>query len=97
MDNIVNFNKYKEDKEKEQILEDNFLKFLTYVNKYVGIPTTFKKASEVIYYNLRYLEGTINCISMLQLFTKTNREEIEQFKKLTISWLESIIDSIKMI
>jgi hypothetical protein len=96
MTNIVDFIKFKETREDSNQLENNYLKFLTHVNQFLGIPSDMNKAFEVIYYNLRYLEGTINAISILSMLNRSiPRKDIEEGKIYLINWLNQIIEDIK--
>lgn len=94
MGEIIDFNKYKTERTIGNALEERYLQFLTYVNKFVGVPTSLDKAAEAVYYALRYLEGSVNCISTLEYFGIDRPKDIEGFKVHTIDWLNSIIDNI---
>lgn len=97
MGKLIDFNKYKGDKESGDVLENKYLKFLTYVNKFTGTPTTGDKLAEILYYNLRYLEGTVNGMSMMSFLNVMTRKEIEEGKRLIIGWLNQIIEDVKNI
>ena len=63
MGDIINLKDYKE----SAVLEEEYLKFLTHVNKFVGIPTTIPELAKTFYFTLRYLEGSVNCLDMLSI------------------------------
>lgn len=87
---VINLNEYRESKQ----LENDYLKFLTYVNKYTGIPITLAQLVRVFFLNLRWLEGTVNCLSVLSIVS-INDKEIEETKTMVIDYLNKIIEDIK--
>ena len=95
MSNIIDFQKFKKEKEENNKLESTYLKFLDHINSFVGIPKSIDKCVETIYMCTRYLEGTINCFSVLTMFTPINTKELDEIKNMTINWLEGIIENIK--
>ena len=90
MGKVINLNEFKESKQ----LENDYLKFLTYVNKYTGIPTNLVQLVRVFFLNLRWLEGSVNCLSVLSIVS-TNDKEIEETKTMVIDYLNKIIEDIK--
>ena len=90
MGKVINLNEFKESKQ----LETDYLKFLTYVNKYTGIPTNLVQLVRVFFLNLRWLEGSVNCLSVLSIVS-TNDKEIEETKTMVIDYLNKIIEDIK--
>lgn len=90
MGKVINLNEFKESKQ----LENDYLKFLTYVNKYTGIPINLAQLVRVFFLNLRWLEGTVNCLSVLSIVS-INDKEIEETKTMVIDYLNKIIEDIK--
>ena len=101
MTNILDFSKFKEIKDSQESLEgnrleDNYLKYLTHVNKFTGTPTTLDGVFEVFYYTIRYLEGTINALSVLKAINVHIPNTVfEEGKQKIITWLESIIEDLR--
>ena len=94
---IIDFKKFREDKIVSDRLEEKYLKYLTHVNKFNGVPTTFDKALEALYFTLRYLEGTVNGLSILMALGVSNlsRSEVDNMKGMLLSWLKDIEENIK--
>lgn len=94
---IVDFKKFREDKIASDRLEEKYLKYLSHVNKFNGVPTTFDKALEAMYFTLRYLEGTVNGLSILVALGVSNlsRTEIDSMKGMLLSWIDDIRENIK--
>lgn len=90
---IIDFIKYKENKEND--LENKYLKKLSSLNKLFGLPTDFQSAVEVLYYGIRYIEGTVNGMMILTLFSNVDDITLQKLKNSVINWLEEIIDNIK--
>lgn len=90
MNKIINLNEFREAKQ----LEDDYLKFLTYVNRYTGIPTDLISLIKVFFLNLRWLEGSINCLSVFSIVS-TDDSNIEQTKTMLIDYLNKLIEDIK--
>ena len=78
MGDIINLKDYKE----SAVLEEEYLKFLTHVNKFVGIPTTIPELAKTFYFTLRYLEGSVNCLDMLSILTTQPEQQIQEMKKM---------------
>lgn len=98
MSNLINFEQFKQTKQHSNDFEHNYNKFLTHVNKFTGIPSSYSKALEVLYYTLRYLEGTVNAMSIMGLLNiPMSRTDLEEGKKTVITWLEEIIEDIKQL
>ena len=97
MAEIFDFSKFKQMKEDSNTLENDYLEFLPWINKKLGIPTDIQSATKVLFITMRYLEGTINGFSILAMLTPMKREDIEKGKQLLIDWLNDIIENIKAI
>lgn len=94
MGEVIDFTKYKS--EKEDPLEQDYIKFLSHVNKLVGQPKTVEKCIQIIYFTLRYFQGTINCLNTLPILgVYCPREYIEQIKQTVLPWLNEISTTIK--
>lgn len=97
MAQVFDFTKFKELKEYSEQLETEYLEFLPWIHKKLGVPTTLSSVLKTLFIVLRYLEGTINGFSIMTLITPIDRENIEEGKKLIIDWLENIIENVKAI
>lgn len=91
MGKIINLNEYKDSKK----IEDDYLKFLSYVNKYMKIPTNLPELVRCFYFILRYLEGTVNCFSILSVIKNIPDKEVEETRNMVINYLEDIINDLK--
>ena len=76
-------------------IEEDYQKFLTHVNKFIGIPKDVISLSKAFYCTLRYLEGTINCLAFLPLLKPVNEKYYKELKEQIIIWLEGILQDLK--
>lgn len=91
MGDIINLKDYKE----SAVLEEEYLKFLTHVNKFVGIPTTIPELAKTFYFTLRYLEGSVNCLDMLSILTTQPEQQIQEMKKMVRNYLEGLSEDLQ--
>lgn len=88
---IIDFEQFKNEKK----LEQEYLKFLTYTEKY------FKDYSEAeifkrMYFIVRYIEGTINAFNMILIARGSDKfEDNKRGIKYLIEFLENIIQDLK--
>jgi hypothetical protein len=90
MGDIIDLNEYR----KMTNVDSDYEKFITAVNKAVGIPTSFNEIIRSFYFGLRYLDGTINCFEILSMVNSFPPEHVEQLKKLVSDWVEEIKDTL---
>lgn len=86
MGEIVNLEEYKQSK----VLEEEYLKFLTYTNKFVGIPTSIPELMRAFYLILRYLEGTINCFETLSILKPMSEKDVSSLRQMVIEYLQGL-------
>lgn len=91
MGTVVSLDEYRKGNE----LEEEYLKFLSHVNKFVGIPKTLPECIKAFYFILRYLEGNVNCFSILSVLGFLSYKEVAENKKMLIDYLQKILDDIK--
>ena len=91
MGKIINIADYKSSKQ----LEEEYQKFLVYVNKRMGLPLDFGKLTLIFYCTLRYLEGTVNCMGILPLTKKIDERLWRELLEHIITWLEGIVEDLK--
>lgn len=97
MAEVFDFNKFKEMKESADKLENDYLEFLPWINKKLGIPTDLFSMMKVLFITLRFLEGTLNGFSILATLTQMNRDKLEEGKQVIIDWLMDMIETVKNI
>lgn len=97
MAEIFNFQEFKEMRQASDQLENDYLNFLPWINNKLGVPTDIKSVSKVLFIVVRYLEGTINAFSILATLSSVPRDQLEEGKKALISWLQELIEQIKLI
>lgn len=90
MGNVVDLQTYKDSKN----YEEEYLKFLSYVNKYDGVPSDFHKLVKMFYFILRYLEGTVNCFTILSALGKIKEKDVQETREMVKGYLQSILDDI---
>jgi len=90
MGDVVKLEDYKVGKS----LEDDYLKFLPHVNKYLGIPSNTMDLTRCFYCILRYLEGSVNCYETMSLIYGETKE-MEEMRQIVINWLDSISNDLK--
>lgn len=79
-----------DDFRKSNELEEDYLKFLSHVNKFVKIPTNVPELARCFYFTLRYLEGNINCFEILTLIKNLPPQDIADMKTQLLSYLDSL-------
>lgn len=92
---IIDFQAFKNNKSDQDKLEDNYLKFLDYINAYLGVPSSFPKLLEATYFILRLLEGFVNIFSILVEYNLVSQNDVKDFKKYISDWLEDILKNLK--
>ena len=98
MSNVLDLERFRQNKQYAELYESKYLKFLSHVNKFTGVPTSINKCIELFYMSLRYLEGTVNALGILSTIKmNTNNNDVEQLKTMVIAWLQQLIDDIKSI
>ena len=90
MGDLVNLDEYRQSNE----MEKEYLKFLTYTNKYLHIPTDVPDLIRCFYFTLRYLEGTVNALDILSMVKPLPEKEIEELKAHVIEQLDEIKTSL---
>ena len=99
MAEIFDFNKYKNAKDKAteyaDDLEASYLTLLKLLHETMGPPKDYNDLLKYLYVGMREVEGTINSLVFLAILGLI--PDIEGFKKNTIDWLQSLIDSIDSI
>lgn len=93
MGQLINLQEFKESKNYEK----EYLKFLTYINKYLSIPTDVPSLAKNFYFTLRYLEGTMNCLSILSMVKQFDPKLVEEMKTMIGSYLQEIQDQLKTV
>lgn len=93
MGQLINLQEFKESKNYEK----EYLQFLTYVNKYLKIPTDVPTLAKNFYFTLRYLEGTMNCLSILTMMKQMDPKLIEEMKTMVGAYLQEIQDQLNTI
>lgn len=91
MGKVVNLDDFRKSNE----LEDEYLKFLSHVNKFVKIPTNIPELSRAFYFILRYLEGTINCFEILSVIKNLPQDEVSQLRQHLTAYLEGLSDDLQ--
>ena len=92
MGDVINLDEYRNSREIEEIYQE----FVTYTNKFIGLPTDIIRATVILYCILRYMEGTINALNLLRdLDPNTDLSKLDEIKEIAIPWLESILESLK--
>lgn len=89
--NVINLEDYRKSNE----MEEDYLKFLSHVNKFMKVPTTIPETVRAFYFTLRYLEGTINAFSILSIIKYMPEEQITEVKNMVINYMSSLIDDLK--
>ena len=89
--NVISLDEYRQCNN----LEEDYLKFLSHVNKFIKPPTSIPETIKIFYLILRYLEGTINAFSILTLVKRVPPEMITETKEMVINHLQSLIDDLK--
>ena len=91
MGNVVSLDDYRKSNE----LEEEYLKFLSHVNKFNKIPTDIPELMKCFYFTLRYLEGTVNCFEILSIIKGLDDSQIQDIKVNVGTYLESILQDLK--
>lgn len=91
MSKVVNLDDYRKSNE----LEEEYLKFLTHVNKFVGIPTSVPELSKAFYFILRYMEGTINCFETLSILKPMPEQQMEEMRNMVITYLQGLTQDLQ--
>lgn len=86
MGEVISLDAYRE----SNVLEEDYQKFLTHVNKFNGIPTTTADLARTFYFILRYLEGTVNCFSILSLLHPMPEKEMYEMKQMVLDYINGI-------
>ena len=84
-----------EDFRKSNELEEEYLKFLTNINKFVKIPTNVPELARCFYFTLRYLEGNINCLEILSLIKNIPEDDIQEMKKQLLMYLDGLVSDLQ--
>ena len=90
MNNVVDLNTYR-----NLNLEEEYLKFYSYVRKYMRIPTNVPELARDFYFILRFLEGSMNCLESLSLAKRLPENEVEEMKQMIYGFLDQISDDLK--
>jgi hypothetical protein len=88
---IVNIKEFRESKE----IEKDYQSFLTYINKEIKPPKTIPELGKVFYFVLRYLEGTVNCFTILLTLGMLDYKHSKELKSMVINYLENLIKDLK--
>ena len=75
-------------------VEEDYLSFLTYINKYLKPPTSMPDLIRTFYFTLRYLEGTVNALDILSLIKNLPEDQVETLKSHVINMLDEIKTSL---
>lgn len=75
-------------------IEEDYLKFLSHINKYLRVPTDVPDLTRCFYFTLRYLEGTVNALDILSMVKPLPEKEIEELKAHVIEQLDEIKTSL---
>lgn len=86
MAEIINLDDFRKANE----IEEDYLKFLTHVNKFVKIPTNIPELSRCFYFILRYLEGTVNALEILSVIKNLPENEVYELKNQIIKYLDGL-------
>jgi len=76
-------------------LEEEYLQFLSHVNKFVKIPTNIPELAKCFYFTLRYLEGNINCFTILSLIKNMPPEDVEDLRTQIITYLDGLSNDLQ--
>lgn len=71
-------------------MEEDYLKYLTHVNKFLHVPTDVPDLIRCFYFTLRYLDGTVNAFEILSLVKQLPEEETTKMKEMVVDYLDSI-------
>lgn len=91
MNKVVNLDDYR----KSNQLEEEYLKFLTHVNKFVGIPTNVCELTKAFYFILRYMEGTINCFETLSILKPMPEKEMNEMRQMVVNYLNGLSQDLQ--
>lgn len=91
MGELVSLEEYR----KSNSLEEEYLKFLSHVNKFNKVPTDIPELMKCFYFTLRYLEGTVNCFEILSVIKGLRDEQIQDIKVNVGNYLESILHDLR--
>lgn len=86
MGDLVNLDEYRQSNE----MEKEYLKFLTYINKYLHIPTDVPELMKCFYFILRYLEGTVNAFEILSVVKRLPQDKVDEMRSMVLSYMDKI-------
>ena len=86
MGDLIKIQDYKDSKG----LEEEYQKFLVYVNKFIGIPSKPPEIVKAFYLCLRYLEGTINCLQTLDALGLISDIESHEIHEMVSTYLKGL-------
>lgn len=92
MGDVVKIDDYR----KSQALEEEYLKFLSHVNKFVKTPTDIVELAKCFYFTLRYLEGNINCLEVLSLMNRVQSDQTVEMKNHVVQWMDRLTEDLKL-
>lgn len=75
-------------------IEEDYLNFLSHINKYLRVPTDIPDLTRSFYFTIRYLEGTVNALDILSMVKPLPEKELEELKTHVIEQLDEIKASL---
>lgn len=84
---LINLEEYRQSNE----LEQEYLKFLTYINKYLHVPTDVPELVKCFYFILRYLEGTVNAFEILSVVKRLPPQQVDEMRNMVMGYMDKII------
>lgn len=84
-----------DDFRKSNEIEEEYLKFLSHVNKFMKIPTNIPELARAFYFTLRYLEGNVNCFEILSVIKNLPPDEVDELRNHLTSYLDSLSNDLK--
>lgn len=86
-----------EDYRQSNKLEEEYLQFLSHINKFMKIPTSIGEMARAFYFTLRYLEGTVNGLAILSLIKSMPQDELEEMKVMVTEYMDRLSADLKQI
>lgn len=71
-------------------MEQEYLKFLTHINKYLHVPTDVPELIKSFYFVLRYLEGTVNAFEILSVVKRLPQDKVDEMRSMVLSYMDKI-------